>query len=92
MENFEVEPPEAAIGRRDFIKLGAGAGALMALDINGASAQSKTGQPVSIDVHTHWVPEAYDKALAQLKRPAPSSTNPAGKFATASMRPRPCSA
>ena len=45
MENFEVEPPEAAIGRRDFIKLGAGAGALMALDINGASARAKRANP-----------------------------------------------
>lgn len=76
MENSEVDRRETAIGRRDFIKLGAGAGAMMALDISAASAQRRTGQPVSIDLHTHWVPEAYDRALAQLKRPTPSSTNP----------------
>lgn len=76
MEDFERDEREGAIGRRDFVKLGAGAGAMMALDSNSLSAQGGTGRPVSIDVHTHWVPEAYDKALAQLKRPAPSSTNP----------------
>src|SRR5690349_2980343 len=76
MEKCELSAREFAIGRRDFIKLGAGAGMMMALDPRGASAQSATSGPVSIDLHTHWVPEAYDKALVELKRPAPSSTNP----------------
>jgi aminocarboxymuconate-semialdehyde decarboxylase len=76
MKTFELDAREAAIGRRDFVKLGAGAGVLMALDPQGASAQSGTGRPVSIDLHTHWVPEAYDKALAELRRPTPSSSNP----------------
>jgi aminocarboxymuconate-semialdehyde decarboxylase len=76
MENLELDAQETTMGRRDFIKLGAGAGMIMSLDSLGASAQSTAGGPVSIDLHTHWVPEAYDKALAKLKRPTPSSTNP----------------
>ena len=76
MEKCELNAREAGIGRREFIKLGAGAGMIMALDVPGASAQSANGGPASIDLHTHWVPEAYDKALAELKRPTPSSTNP----------------
>lgn len=76
MNHFEPEAREAAIGRRDVIKLGAAAGVMMALDPHGTAAQDGSGRPVSIDLHTHWVPEAYDKALAELKRPAPSSTNP----------------
>jgi len=76
MEKCELNAREAGIGRREFMKLGAGAGMIMALDVPGASAQSANGGPASIDLHTHWVPEAYDKALAELKRPTPSSTNP----------------
>jgi aminocarboxymuconate-semialdehyde decarboxylase len=76
MNHFEVDAQTAAIRRRDFIKLGAGAGVMMALDPLGASAQSTASRPISIDLHTHWVPEAYEKALAQLKRPTPASTNP----------------
>src|SRR5580693_3761804 len=76
MENLELEAREDGIARRDFMKLSAGAGVMMALDPLGISAESPTEQPVSIDLHTHWVPEAYDKALSQLKRPTPASTNP----------------
>jgi len=53
MENFDRDAAEAAMARRDFIKLGTGAGVMMALDPRGASAQSAAGQPVSIDLHTH---------------------------------------
>jgi len=76
MENLELNARESAIGRRDLIKLGAGVGVMVALDPHALAAQNATGGPVSIDVHTHWVPEAYDKALAQLKRPTLSSSNP----------------
>jgi aminocarboxymuconate-semialdehyde decarboxylase len=31
------------------------------------SAKNKAGQPGSIDMHTHWEPEAYHKALARLR-------------------------
>src|SRR4029077_3219188 len=76
MENSDLDAQATAIRRRDFIKLGASAGVMLALDPLGASAQSATGRPVSIDLHTHWVPEAYERALAQLKRPTPASTDP----------------
>lgn len=76
MDEFESDTQAARIPRRDFIKLGVGASAMIALDPLRGSAQSVAGQPVSIDLHTHWVPEAYNKALARLKRPAPASTNP----------------
>lgn len=56
-----------AIGRREFIQLGAGA--VMALNAPKASAQRGTGRPVSIDVHAHWAPEAYTNALTQLNPP-----------------------
>jgi len=76
MKNLELEAREDGIARRDFIKLSAGAGAMMALDPLGISVASPTEQPVSIDLHTHWVPEAYDRALSQLMRPTAPSTNP----------------
>ena len=62
-----------AIGRREFIQLGAGA--VMALNAPKASAQRGTGRPVSIDVHAHWAPEAYTNALTQLDK-LPSSSPP----------------
>jgi aminocarboxymuconate-semialdehyde decarboxylase len=66
----EVSPPAPAVGRRQFIKLGAGAGAMMATALNAgeAAAQSGTSRPVSIDLHTHWTPPAYMKAVAKLAR------------------------
>src|SRR5260370_22744747 len=67
MENSDLEAQAGAIRRRDFVKLGAGAGVMLALDPLGTLAQSATGRSGSIDLHTHWVPEAYNKALARLK-------------------------
>jgi aminocarboxymuconate-semialdehyde decarboxylase len=70
----EVHP----IDRRDFIKLGTGVGALLCAGLNApeALAQSGTAGPVSIDVHAHWVPQAYANALAQLGRPTTSIHTP----------------
>jgi aminocarboxymuconate-semialdehyde decarboxylase len=76
MPTFECDAQGAPIPRREFIKLGVGAGAMTVLDLPRGPAQSPARQAVSIDLHTHWVPEAYDKALARLKRPAPAGTNP----------------
>ena len=67
-------------GRREFLKLGAGAGALLAWNVRRANAQEESvpawklrpreaNRPVSIDVHSHWTPEGYVKRLAQLGRP-----------------------
>jgi aminocarboxymuconate-semialdehyde decarboxylase len=67
-----------AIERRDFIKLGAGLGAMMLakMDASEASAQSAPAKPGSVDVHAHWVPDSYAKALIQFGRPTTSIHNP----------------
>jgi len=59
-----------AMDRRDFIKLSAGVGAvaMTALDAGQALAQGAE-KPRSIDLHTHWTPPTYSKAIAQLKMP-----------------------
>ncbi len=69
MKGFEIDVRKPAIDRRDFLKLGASAGALMAVKARVAPAQNGSGRPGSIDLHAHWAPEAYAKALAQLKPP-----------------------
>jgi aminocarboxymuconate-semialdehyde decarboxylase len=81
MRESDLPARQPTIGRRSFIKVGAGGGAMMTmLNAGAVSAQtaawwdvrpSKTGlgRPVSIDVHTHWAPEAYIKALAGLGHP-----------------------
>src|ERR1700736_3410633 len=76
MKRFGVRARVPTIGRRDFIKFGAGAGAMMALSTGPAPAQRETSRPVSIDLHTHWAPEPYVKALAELGRPSAITPNP----------------
>jgi len=68
----------SGIDRRHFMKLGTGVGALMLADLNmpGAGAQSASSRPVSIDVHAHWVPQAYANAIAELGHPTTSIHNP----------------
>jgi hypothetical protein len=65
----------SAIGRRDFMKIGAGgAGALMTALPAVATTEEPgqawweahpgkagAGKPVSIDLHTHWSPTPYTK-------------------------------
>ena len=60
------------LDRRGFIKLGAGVGAmaLTALEAGEALAQGAAEKPRSIDLHTHWTPDAYVKAIAKLNMPA----------------------
>jgi aminocarboxymuconate-semialdehyde decarboxylase len=55
-------------GRRSFLKVGASVGGMMisALNAPKAGAQNGAGRPISIDLHTHWTPPAYSKALAKL--------------------------
>jgi aminocarboxymuconate-semialdehyde decarboxylase len=68
---------KAALGRRNFLKLGAGACAMVtALNSQEASAQSRVSEPVSIDLHTHWSPQAYIEALERLGKNAGSGTDP----------------
>jgi aminocarboxymuconate-semialdehyde decarboxylase len=73
-----AERPDS-IDRRDFIKLGAGAGAmaLTALEAGEVLAQGQAGPGDSIDLHTHWAPMAYSEAIAKLNMPA-SATVGAG--------------
>jgi len=65
--------------RRNFFKLSAGAGVMLALNARRSVAAEGVpaweirppgvSRPVSIDVHSHWTPEGYVKRLAQLGRP-----------------------
>jgi aminocarboxymuconate-semialdehyde decarboxylase len=77
-----------SLRRRDFLKLGAGTGALMTMmRSDGLAAQGQSAwrarpadisaiRPVSIDMHTHWAPEAYVRAQVEMGRPAPANPNP----------------
>src|SRR5881397_3253090 len=65
------------LGRRDFLKLSAGA--LFAQGVPAWEARPKNPasvKPISIDMHTHWAPEAYVKAQVEMGRPAPANPNP----------------
>jgi aminocarboxymuconate-semialdehyde decarboxylase len=70
--------PSQSIERRDFIKLGAGLSALALTDLQTAqaSAQRAPAASGSIDVHAHWVPDAYASAIRQLGRPLTSLHSP----------------
>jgi hypothetical protein len=77
MNDFKTGSSNPALGRRDFMKLGIGAGTMAAAGLsaratsaqvngtNGWSLQS-SGPPESIDMHSHWVPEAYARAMADM--------------------------
>src|SRR5581483_6384909 len=103
--NSEIESRPSKLGRREFMRLGAGAAAgaaggvaLTALNSRAtvqansvpaspaaqqaaASADhgvpwwaarpagGKVGKPEAIDLHSHWSPEPYDKALAAMGHP-----------------------
>ena len=86
MKDSELPLRASAIGRRDFIRVGAGAAAaISALSALPARAQSTSpegipwwaarpgkggmGKPAAIDMHAHWSPEPYNKALADLGQP-----------------------
>jgi aminocarboxymuconate-semialdehyde decarboxylase len=83
MNNSKAGAEESKIGRRDFIKVGAGVGAAAALPAGVAAKQpapaqswwdarpanARANRPLAIDVHAHWVPEPYAKAMAALGHP-----------------------
>jgi aminocarboxymuconate-semialdehyde decarboxylase len=86
MSNSERAVVKATLGRRNFMRLGAGAAAAInMLNAVKASAQASSsagipwwaarpgkggvGQPAAIDMHAHWSPEPYQKALAELGQP-----------------------
>src|SRR5438132_193305 len=63
--------------RRDFLKFSAGAVFAQAVPAwEARPTNPKTIRPVSIDMHTHWAPEAYVKAQIEMGRPAPANRNP----------------
>jgi len=62
----------AGLGRRDFLKASAGAAAALA---RKASAQDGS-RPGSIDLHAHWAPESYTKAMAKLGEGDGGDPNP----------------
>jgi aminocarboxymuconate-semialdehyde decarboxylase len=78
MNNLEHGPRASTVGRREFIKMGAGGGALAmtALNAPAAFAETDTSHSGSIDIHSHWMPEIYAKALNQLRPSIAASTNP----------------
>jgi aminocarboxymuconate-semialdehyde decarboxylase len=67
-----------SIERRNFIKLGAGLGALMLSDLKTPEASAQRGPAASgsIDAHAHWVPDAYAKAIVDLGKPLTSLHTP----------------
>ena len=75
MRDLKSEVRNSAIGRRGFMKLGAGAGAMIAATFDRLAAQTASGQPASIDLHAHWAPLTYSKAVAEL-RPGTPAGNP----------------
>jgi predicted TIM-barrel fold metal-dependent hydrolase len=56
-------------GRRRFLQFGTALAAGTALAQFGASAQVGAPQRIAIDLHAHWTPEPYAKAMADLGRP-----------------------
>jgi aminocarboxymuconate-semialdehyde decarboxylase len=78
MRNLEFPARTPTVGRREFLKMGAGGGALAitALGAPAALAETDASHSGSIDIHSHWMPEIYAKALNQLKPGIAASTNP----------------
>jgi aminocarboxymuconate-semialdehyde decarboxylase len=78
MKNLELESRTTTVGRREFLKMGAGGGALAmaALGAPAAFAETDASHSGSIDIHSHWMPEIYAKALNQLRPGIAASTNP----------------
>jgi aminocarboxymuconate-semialdehyde decarboxylase len=65
----ELSPIVPRASRRNFLKAGAGFSGMMISALSApkaGAAQNGAGRPISIDLHTHWTPPAYSKALAKL--------------------------
>ena len=75
MEDCENRRRVPAIGRRDLMKLGAGA-VMTALSAQRSSAQGPASRPVSVDVHTHWFPPAFIKGKADAGAPVTTQLIP----------------
>src|SRR5207249_5109812 len=76
-EGVDMNGKHGQMRRRDFLKFSAGAVFAQAVPAwEARPANPKTVRPVSIDMHTHWAPEAYVKAQIDMGRPAPANRNP----------------
>jgi aminocarboxymuconate-semialdehyde decarboxylase len=67
---------DAGFDRRDFLKLGAVALAQAVPAWEAHPANVKSVRPISIDMHTHWAPDAYVKAQGEMGRPVPANRFP----------------
>jgi aminocarboxymuconate-semialdehyde decarboxylase len=92
MKPGKKERGTTGIGRRDFIKAGACAGAAMSAPAVAVAAAKETTQvqpwwdarpanaaankPVSIDLHAHWVPEPYSKVMKELGQNVGNNVDP----------------
>jgi len=78
MNRSSSEDNRDPMGRRDFLKFGAAAGAIALAEGSPASPSPQVQSPrfVTIDAHSHWVPQAYADALAQLGHPTTSIHTP----------------
>jgi len=62
------QPHAPGVGRRGFVKIAVGTGIWStALLTRTARVQGQPGRPNSIDVHAHWAPPAYTRALTALR-------------------------
>src|SRR6266849_3339328 len=77
MKNLEVETRTSTVGRREFLKMGAGGGALAmaAVGAPAAFAETDASHSGSSDIHSHWMPEIYAKPLNHLRPGIAASTN-----------------
>jgi aminocarboxymuconate-semialdehyde decarboxylase len=85
MKHWKESESAAALERRDFLKIGAGAGGVLMAGLPAAAApetkekgvdwwdakpgKGGVGKPVAIDCHAHWSPDPYNKAIADLGQP-----------------------
>src|SRR5215470_16233523 len=83
MKDSERPVRSSTVGRRDFMKLGVGSAMMTALPASAPAASEKkgvdwwdahpgaagVGKPVAIDCHSHWSPEPYNKAIAEMGQP-----------------------
>ena len=59
-------PRRPSVGRRDFIRLGAAAGAVMSMPYRQTASAQGGSSAGCIDCHAHWHPRAYVDFLAQM--------------------------
>ena len=74
MNDSDVSAQGPAIGRRDLVRLGAGAAMMTALHGHKVWAQTGATRPVSIDMNTRWAPEGYTRMMVNLGREARGGT------------------